>query len=130
MPLIKRLGYYLGGFAIGLIFLAIFLKNKAEETGSSFCYLPNCRVLKELRSKPLAITQASKASLQSAQWDSIQIAYILNEGAVDFSKSDTKNETCKTYHINAEVETKPAAMVFKNCKDSVYLESVRFDAVN
>ena len=57
MAFLKRLGFYLIGFSIGLVFLFFFLKKKSDETGASFCYLPNCRVLKELRSKPLAYSK-------------------------------------------------------------------------
>jgi len=53
MGFIKRLGWYLLGLSVGLIFLVFFLKKKSDETGVSFCYLPNCRVLKDIRSKPL-----------------------------------------------------------------------------
>lgn len=52
MSLIKRIGFYLIGFSLGLVFLAFFFKEKRTE----FCYLPNCRVLKEIRSKELTFT--------------------------------------------------------------------------
>ncbi len=55
MAFLKRLGYYMVGLAIGIVILTFLLKKKTTETGTSFCYFPNCRVLKELRSKPLSI---------------------------------------------------------------------------
>jgi len=51
MAFIKRLGWYLVGVSIGLVFLAFILKKKSGEEGIDFCYLPNCRVLKDIRSK-------------------------------------------------------------------------------
>ena len=110
MPFLKRLGYFLIGLSIGLIFLALFLKKKTDETGTEFCYLPNCRVLKELRSKPMRID----SSLQVAT-DSLLIQHLLKEGDVDFSKSDTKAEPCKIYRINGSQGERSLTITLENC---------------
>ena len=34
MPFLKRLGYFLVGLSLGLIFLAFFLRKKTDETGA------------------------------------------------------------------------------------------------
>jgi len=47
MSLLKRLGWYLGGFSVGLIILSVFLKKKNAE----FCYGIDCRILKNIKSK-------------------------------------------------------------------------------
>ena len=47
MNFIKRLGYYLFGFAIGLIFLFYFLNEK----NTKFNYSPQSRVLNDLDKK-------------------------------------------------------------------------------
>ena len=47
MKFIHRLGYYLGGFSIGLIFLAFFLSGKR----ASCDYGPDARVLKNIGQK-------------------------------------------------------------------------------
>jgi hypothetical protein len=44
-----RLGFFLGGFSIGLVFLAFFLKQKKTK----FAYGPNDRVLKNINDKPI-----------------------------------------------------------------------------
>ena len=49
MKFIHRLGYYLGGFSIGLIFLAFFLSGKR----ASCSYGPDARVLKNISTKQL-----------------------------------------------------------------------------
>jgi len=49
MKFIHRLGYYLGGFSIGLIFLAFFLSGKR----ASCDYGPDARVLKNIGLKQL-----------------------------------------------------------------------------
>ncbi len=124
MPFLKRLGFYLVGLAIGLIFLTFFLKKKSEETGTEFCYLPNCRVLQDLRSKPLKYSDAVAAKLDAAQLDSLGIAYFLTEGDVDFGRSDTKAKPCKTYWVAAQLEDKNGALQLRSCKDTVYLEEL------
>lgn len=124
MSFLKRLGYYLIGLSIGLIFLAFFLKKKSEETGTSFCYLPNCRVLKELRSKPVSLAKL-KASSTALVLDSVQIMKFLEDGKVDFKASDTKAEPCGLYVINLKAEVKPAQITVENCKDSVSVLSYK-----
>ncbi len=110
MPFLKRLGYFLIGLSIGLIFLALFLKKKTDETGTEFCYLPNCRVLKELRSKPMRIDSALQTTT-----DSLLIQYLLKDGDVDFSNSDTRAEPCKIYRINGSRGERSLTITLENC---------------
>ena len=58
MAFLRRLGWYLVGLSIGIVFLVFFLKKKSGEEGIDFCYFPNCRVLKDMRSKPLTFGEA------------------------------------------------------------------------
>lgn len=116
MPFLKRLGYFLIGLSIGLIFLAVFLRKKTDETGTEFCYLPNCRVLKDLRSKPLRID-----SLLTTPTDSLLIRYLLSEGDVDFKKSDTRAEPCKVYRITGSREGRTLWITVENCADYALL---------
>lgn len=118
MAFLKRLGYYLFGLSIGLVFLAFFLKKKSEETGTSFCYLPNCRVLKELRSKPMSFDKM-KTSSTALVLDSIQIEKFLIDGKVDFKASDTKADPCGFYVITLKGDEDPAEITVENCRDSV-----------
>ena len=114
MAFMKRLGYYLLGLSIGLIFLAFFLKKKSEETGTSFCYFPNCRVLKELRSKPYDLRE-----YQGRFLDSTLIRSFLTEGSVRFKESDARAEPCPLYVIDHEYEGQSARMRLANCADTV-----------
>ena len=126
MAFLKRLGFYLFGLAIGLVFLAIFFKKKTEDTGVYFCYFPNCRTLKDIRSKPLSYSDDVKELMDGNQLDSVKIAYFLKEGKVDFNKSDTKSIPCKTYIIEVEFDEKPAIMTVQNCFDTALIEKVNF----
>ena len=53
MKLIHRIGYYLGGFSIGLIFLAFILSGKK----ASCSYGLDARVLKNISTKQLVYSQ-------------------------------------------------------------------------
>lgn len=125
MAFLKRLGFYLIGFSIGLIFLFFFLKKKSDETGATFCYLPNCRVLKELRSKPLAYSKRIDQMIYNKTLDSLTINYFMQEGDVNFKKSDTKNTGCKTYIIEGTIEEKLMTLTVKNCDSITLLENIQ-----
>lgn len=96
MAFLKRLGWYLVGVSIGLIFLAFVLKKKGGENGIDFCYLPNCRVLKDIRSKNFEFKD--KENLKYSDLPS-NIQIILKDGNIDFGASNTKTAPCKTYEI-------------------------------
>ncbi len=125
MPFLKRLGFFLVGLSVGLVFLAIFLRKKADQTGTEFCYLPNCRVLKELRSKPLAYSDDIQSMLQKGQLDSLGIARFLKEGNIDFGQSDPQATPCKIYLIEAPYNQTHHLMEVRNCRDSVLLVRLR-----
>lgn len=108
------------GLSIGLIFLVFILKKKSGEEGLDFCYLPNCRVLKDMRDKPLVFSE----SLPEQYQDTLLIQSFLKDGNVDFGKSDTKSEPCKTYYISHEYNGQKLELKTKNCEDGVTVEKV------
>lgn len=108
------------GLSIGLIFLVFILKKKSGEEGIDFCYLPNCRVLKDMRSKPLTFSE----SLSEEYRDTLMIQSFLEDGDVDFGKSDTKSEPCKTYYISHEYNDHEFELQAKNCKEEVTVEKI------
>ena len=83
-----RLAYYLFGLLLGTFFVVWFLNSKAKSKDMEFCYLPNCRVLQDLRKKPLEITAEAQATLDQ-EWINLEdIKTSLRYGDVDFSKSN------------------------------------------
>ncbi|PKB44265.1 hypothetical protein AX016_2482 [Cellulophaga sp. RHA19] len=128
MAFIKRLGWYLVGLSIGIVFLTFFLKKKSDETGTEFCYFPNCRVLKDLRSKPLSYSDEIKVLLNNKTIDSTTVSYFLNDGDIDFGNSDTKSTPCKTYKIEGLVKEKEAILTVINCTNKVVVDKI--DLVN
>ena len=116
MPFLKRLRYFLIGLSVGLLFLAVFLRKKTEETGTEFCYLPNCRVLKDLRSKPLHIDPALNMTP-----DTLLVQKLLKDGNVLFRESDTRAQPCKIYRIQGEEEGRELTITLENCETHVLL---------
>ena len=116
MSFLKRFGYYLIGLSVGLLFLAFFLRKKAEGTGVEFCYLPNCRVLKELRSKPLQID-----STLTGMQDTLAIGYVLREGDVAFGQSEARAKPCGIYVVNGEYNGSQLRLTFENCTGATRL---------
>ncbi|MEP3371602.1 MAG: DUF4258 domain-containing protein [Maribacter dokdonensis] len=125
MDFLKRLGYFLVGMSIGIVFLTFFLKKKSEETGVYFCYLPNCRTLKDIRSKSMYYSDEAQQKLQELQLDSTAVTYILTEGDVDFGNSDTKSVPCKTYVIESDYKEQDYIFTVKNCREKATIENVQ-----
>ncbi|QLE02785.1 DUF4258 domain-containing protein [Galbibacter sp. BG1] len=119
MSLLKRVGFYLVGVSIGLIFLAYFFREKRAE----FCYLPNCRTLKSIRTQEkIEFSPYIQQLLDNKTISKEQIDSILTYGEVNFSKSnvdrtqDLSEEKCSTYFINGEINKEPTELVVKNCR--------------
>lgn len=120
MKFIHRLGYYLGGFSIGLIFLAFFLSGKR----ASCDYGPDARVLKNIGLKQLQFDKRVEDMLNSKTIDSTTISLILKQGDVNFSESNTKLETCKLYVIEKTVEDKEIALTIENCEQIATIKNI------
>lgn len=110
----QRLFYYLGGFAIGLILLFFFLGGK----NASCNYSPNARVLKNIRIKERLFSEELQQNLQKLKLDTSAISILLASGKVNFSKSNTKLDSCKTYIIEGAVQEKELELLVANC-DSI-----------
>lgn len=110
MAFLKRFGFYLIGFSIGIIFLAFFLRKKSDETGVEFCYLPNCRVLKALREQPLMVAEELEQRADTAA-----VRYLLREGDVDFSGSDPRAEPCGLYQVDGTYKELQLRLTLQRC---------------
>ena len=108
MKFIHRLGFYLGGFSIGLVFLMFFLSGKK----TSCSYGPNARVLKNISTKSLIINPKIQSQLQALNLDSLSLDEALKKGDVNFGKSETKLDRCKRYFI----EYNSIEIFIENCE--------------
>lgn len=98
MKFVHRLAYYLFGLLLGGMFLVFFFQKKKTE----FCYMPNCRVLKDLRSKPISYSKEAEAKFNE-KWVTIEdVKKCLEHGDVDFENSNKPFENGKLYIIEGK----------------------------
>ena len=102
-----------------------FLKAKASDKGVEFCYLPNCRVLKDLRSKSLEIDSPAQKALD-AKWVNLEdIRNSLRYGDVDFSKSNEAYRKGKIYIIEGKTSNnEEITITMVNYANKVLLEKI------
>ncbi|SEA32310.1 DUF4258 domain-containing protein [Bizionia paragorgiae] len=122
MSLLRRIAYYIGGFSLGLLLLAFFLNGKKV----SCSYGPESRVLKNIRTKTLVLSDEAQLFAQQNSIDTIQINYILHKGDVHFSKSNTRKEPCGEYYIEGQINQKEAAITIENCEKEALLKRIEF----
>ncbi|HEY5688274.1 MAG TPA: hypothetical protein VIS27_08230 [Yeosuana sp.] len=114
MTLLQRIGYYLGGFSIGLIILAFFLNGKKV----SCDYGPEARVLKNINTKNILFSEAILTDISTHKIDSTTVSYLLKKGDVNFSKSTPREKPCGIYAIEGEYKGIEMLMNVENC-DSI-----------
>ena len=120
MSLFYRLGYYLVGFSVGIIFLTFIFSGKK----TSCNYSPSARVKKDLEKKDIFIAEYLKKRYPFLN-DSLVKNYIRN-GEIDFSKSNTKLDSCRTYFFNLKNENISNFEV-ANCSRIIKLKKVTPD---
>ena len=121
MKFIHRLGYYLGGFSIGLILLAFFLSGK----NTSCAYGPNARTIKSISTKKQRFySDAAEKAMKTYNLDTLAITNLIKTGDVNFSESDTKSEGCKTYLIENELNDKEVELTVRNCDSTATIQSL------
>lgn len=121
MKFSQRLAYYLLGLFIGGLFVYIFLDAKDTQ----FCYLPNCRVLKDLRSKPLTISDKAQIKFDEALINMNDVKMCLTYGDVDFDKSNVKEGNGKLYVIEGQNSKKePITVEMINFSEKVTIKDV------
>ncbi|MFC4721935.1 hypothetical protein ACFO5O_06365 [Geojedonia litorea] len=118
MKLIQRVGYYLGGFSIGLIILAFFLSGKK----TSCDYGPNARTIKNISIKKKHYSEEALAFMALHSIDSSIVSDLIKTGDVNFSESDTKSKPCSLYSIDTYLDKNAITLKVKNC-DSIAIIS-------
>lgn len=118
MSFIQRLAYYLFGLLLGGMFLFYFFGEKKTE----FCYLPNCRALKELRSKPVQYSSDAETKLKEGWVVEDDIRKSLQYGKIDFDQSNVAFENGKLYVISGRTANNDAITIkMVNYPDKVKL---------
>ncbi len=125
MKFYQRLAFFLFGLLLGVLFLVYFLGAKAESRGVTFCYLPNCRVLKDIRSKPFQYSDEAKKTLSETWIDSTDIKNTLTYGDVDFKKSNVKVGSGKLYIVAGKTKDQtPILLEVLNFENKAVLHKI------
>lgn len=120
MKFIHRIGYYLGGFSVGLIILAFFLQGKK----TSCDYGPNARTTKNIANKSKIYSESAQLTMDQYQMDTLTVSNLIRFGSVDFSKSDTKSKGCKTYVVENSFKENEFELTVKNCDSLATIQSI------
>ena len=120
MNFVKRLGFYMGGFSIGLVFLIFFLSGKRAQCN----WFPEDRVIADISKKSIRLSPEIRELLKSRELDTLSIQMILKYGDVDFSKSNTDTIPCNRYYINGRQELEKTALIVTNCERYARVEKM------
>lgn len=120
MEVKRRIGYFAGGFSIGIVFLFVFLGGKR----ASCNYLPNDRVLADFARKKIELAPDLRAQLAAGTLDTIAIQKIVGYGDVNFSESDTDAKPCPLYKVYGKQELATTHLIIKNCMDRMEVQQI------
>ncbi len=116
----KRFALYGFGFAMGIGLVFFFLGGK----NASCNWFPNDRMLKIIRSKQINYSPEVQSKIITAEIDSMKINLILDNGDIDFSKSQTKNDPCRKYLIYGVKELKNISISVEICDSIATIEKI------
>ena len=123
MKLSKRLIYFMGGFLIGICIL-IFIWDKKN---TKFPYMPDARVINDVNSKNVHYSNKLHTAFTKNIITASQVQDILKNGNVNFSKSNTKLDSCKIYVIEKILSTKNYSISLENCTNEVKVFDYSFE---
>jgi hypothetical protein len=101
--------------------VVLFIWSKKE---ASFDYMPDARVLKNIQSKTLKTSLEVQKTINTFQIDSITLADMIKTGSVDFKKSNTKAEPCKTYWIHTSYKNEKLSLLIENCDSIATIQEI------
>ncbi|MGV6828048.1 MAG: hypothetical protein ACWA45_01475 [Flavobacteriales bacterium] len=127
MSLTKRFIYFFVGVGLGVILVYFFIKEKGIDY--TFDYGPTARTLKNIRNKDRLFSENTLEKLKEKKLDTSVISYIIKEGDVLFSESNTKPETCKIYIIKgkiSEISETVLKIKVENCEKEAIIKDILF----
>ena len=119
--LIKRFGYYFGGFAIGLVLLAFFLNGKK----ASCDYLPDARIIKDIGRKVLVYSEDSQLQMKKLGLDSTKVKQLINRADVNLSKSTQRKKPCGIILLESSLNRKDYELTIEKCSKKALLIKVK-----
>jgi hypothetical protein len=120
MDWLKRIGYFLIGVSISCVGVYFFWQKKQ----ATFDYGMDARTLKTIRIRRQIISPEAQAVLTKNNLDSIAIKYILNNGDVNFGKSQQREKPCAKYLIEGEFQDKLIDLWIIRCDSTSTIKRV------
>lgn len=121
--LLRRIGFYLSGLAIGMIMFALLVRGRGVQC--EFNYLPNARTLSNIRMKARQFSPEIEQLIIKGEIDTLEISNILNYGDVDFSRSNIKVDSCKLYVIEGMLRNKEIELTVLNCNSTAQIQQIK-----
>ncbi len=118
MKLIHRIGYFSVGLFFGIVLLFFFLSGKK----TSCDYSPEARVLKNIRIKERHFSPEAFSYFENNKLDTALVSQSLEDGDVDFSRSNTDREPCNTYLVTNEVNSAILELQIENCDSTATIQ--------
>ena len=122
MNLLKRFGFFSIGLIAGIIILLFFLGGKR----ASCDYSPTARTLKNIKIKDRVYTDEAYRFFESNNIDTTVVNTILEDGSVNFGKSQTGKEPCNIYFVSGKIDSKKLELQIENCEKTATIQRVEF----
>ena len=119
MKLIHRIGYFSIGLFFGIMLLLFFLSGKM----TSCDYSPEARVLKNIRIKERNFSPEAFSYFEDNKLDTALVSQSLEDGDVDFSRSNTDKEPCNIYLVTNEVNSAILELQIENCDSTATIQT-------
>jgi len=118
-----RFRFFSIGLALGLMFIIIFFGERL----SCSQYLPNGRVLAEVKSKPILATKEFKDFAIKNNIDSTFVMdSLLKNGKINFDESQPRKLPCAEYVLYYD-SNKKYKLLFTKCKKNVTLTKLSIE---
>ena len=115
--MIRRLVLFGFGALISIFFLSLGPENRLKKTFYAYIdyFNVNKRVIYHLYSDSTHFTSKSECQLVYYSFDKSTLLNVLDEGKVNFSKSEKDKEPCQIYMIENIINTKNFEVLFEYC---------------
>jgi len=120
MAFLKRLSYYLIGLSIGIIILSFIFNGKK----TSCNYGPQARVKSQLLRKEINIPDSILENKINITDKTIED--FIKNSSIDFSESNTKKDSCKTYVLKGYLISKHTSIEIENCLKVITVLKINF----
>ena len=118
--MLKRVGYYLIGVALGSIIVLFVWQGKDV----SFPYGPNARTLRSIQKKHVKYSESAQTIMAKSGIDTTSIKQVILSGDVNFGKSKPRLEPCAEYYISGTNDQENISIYVKRCDSIATIQTI------